>query len=127
MKPIMFYHESFEYQDEYDFDKLGETGILVPAKKIVCPTCNGNGSHFRTDLDENLLIDGMREDGDEEGIESYQGGAFDQVCTQCNGKNVVDDVWDNLPSWAKSCISEWEHSSRVYDAECSAERNYFGY
>jgi len=105
----LYYHESFEYQDEYDYDKLGTTGIEVSAKRIVCPTCQGNGTHFRTDLDENAMVDSFNEDGDDDGFMAYRRGAFDQVCTECNGRNVVDDVdWDTTPKWMYKCIRRWE-------------------
>ena len=109
----MYYHESFEYQDEYDFEKLGEKGIKLSSKKIVCPTCHGNGTHFRKDLDESKLVESMEDDGDYDGLDSYYNGAYDQVCVQCNGKNVVDDFnWEQLPEWANKCITSWEQSER---------------
>lgn len=118
-----FYHDSFEYQDEYDFETLGNTGITANSSRIVCPTCNGNGRHFRRDLDENLMVDSFREDCDEDGFNAYRNGAFDEVCTECNGNNVIDDVdWDTLPIWVKNCIEDWEDDIRideqVHRAEC---------
>jgi len=108
-----FYHPSFEYQEEYDFENLGEKGIPVKSKKIVCPACRGNGTHFRTDLDESRMVDMLEEDGDYEGLESYRNGAYDQTCNQCNGKNVVDEVdWNSVPEWADKCIRSWEQSER---------------
>lgn len=118
----LYYHESFEYQEDYDFNTLGKKGITVTSKRIVCPTCNGTGSHFRTDLDENSLVQSIMEDGDDDGYNAYRNGAFDQGCTECNGNNVIEDVdWDTVPKWASDCISEWEedkaHDERVRYAE----------
>ena len=116
---IIYYHPSFEYQDEYA-PKNGQKGIECDAERIVCPRCNGEGHHFRNDLDENLMVDSFREDGDDDGFNAYRGGAFDQVCTECNGKNVVDVP--KLPKWADDCVYEYEEElamdARVRAAEC---------
>ena len=119
-----FYHPALKYQDDnYDFDKLGETGISLEAERIVCLTCNGNGSHFRKDLDENSMVSSIQDDCDEDSMEAYQNGAFDQVCTECNGRNVVDEVkWSTTPKWIEECVNEWEteihHDALVRHAEC---------
>lgn len=124
-----YYHKSFEYAEEYDFEALGETGIDASVTIEVCPTCGGTGRHFRKDLDENHLVDSFMEDGDYEGYEAYMGGAFDTICTECNGRNVVDVVdVELLPEWARKCISDWEHSEYVdrmiHEAEMRAERGW---
>ena len=119
----LYYHESFEYQDEYDYKSNGTKGIAVGSTKIVCPTCNGTGSHFRRDLDENALIDNIQEDGDDEGMKSYLSGDYDQVCTNCRGNNVVNQIdWDTVPEWARKCIDQWEESARQHNVEVQAER-----
>jgi len=121
------YHESFEYQEQYNAEKLGTTGIQVQATKIVCPTCNGTGSHFRADLDENLMVQSIQEDADEDSWQAYRGGAFDQVCTECSGRNVVDDVaWETVPSWAKDCIDEWEQE-KAFDEQIRFAENGYRY
>lgn len=122
---ILFYHESFEFAklENYDYEKYEDTGISVTATKIICPICRGTGSHFRNDLDENLLVDGMNEDGDDDGIEAYKNGAFDETCTKCHGKNVINDIdWNTMPKWAQDLIRKWNHDQKVHDAECKAER-----
>tara|TARA_R110000803_G_scaffold45305_1_gene95512 strand:- start:368 stop:748 length:381 start_codon:yes stop_codon:yes gene_type:complete len=119
------YHDSFEYQSEYDSEKLGTTGISVSSKKEVCYTCDGNGEHFRKDLDENAMVNSLREDGDDDGYAAYRNGAFNQVCTECNGENVVDKVdWNTIPSWAKDCISEWETDKMFEEQVRFAENGY---
>lgn len=118
-----FYHPSFEYQEGYDFEKLGARGIIVQSERVVCPTCNGNGSHFRKDLDENLLVRGIQEDQDEDSMEAYRGGAFNEVCTECNGRNVVDQPrWESLPKWATEAVEQYEQDllddEAIRFAEC---------
>jgi DnaJ-class molecular chaperone len=125
MMKTNYYHKSFEYQDEYDYEKLGERGIEANATRIVCPTCNGDGRHFRTDLDENAMVGSFQEDMDDDGMEAYQGGAFDQVCTECNGRNVVDEVdWSSIPKWASDCANEWDEEEAMNERVRFAENGY---
>ena len=88
---IIYYHPSFEYQDEYA-PKNGQKGIECDAERIVCPRCNGEGHHFRNDLDENLMVGSFQEDGDGDGFQAYRRGAFDQRCEECHGEKIVDEV-----------------------------------
>ena len=112
---IQFYHECFDYND--NFLALGEGGLVVDAERIVCPTCNGEGHHFRGDLDENDMVQSFNEDGDDDGYEAYRNGAFDETCIKCNGKNVVDvPIWDRAPKWVLDAIEEFIENER-YDAE----------
>ena len=121
---INFKHPALEYSNpltgEYDENINWEGEITVEGTYEVCPTCQGNGSHFRSDLDENNLMDGMQEDGDYEGIESYYAGQFDENCTQCYGKRVVERP--NLPKWAEELVYQWRQSERESAAISAAER-----
>ena len=125
MKDNKLYHESFEYKSEYDSEMLGTTGIDVSSKKEVCHTCRGNGRHFRTDLDEQAMVDSFRDDCDDDGFNAYTNGAFDQVCGECKGERVVDEIdWDTVPSWAKDCIEEWDADKRFDEQVRLAENGY---
>lgn len=122
---INYQHNAFMYHDpitgEYNED-VNEEGVLhVHATYQVCSSCSGHGTHFRSDLDENNLIDNMREDGDNDGIEAYYEGAYDQVCDECQGKRVVENP--NLPEWAENLIDKWYESEREYRAICRAEQS----
>lgn len=122
---INYQHPALQYHDpitgEYNED-INEDGILnVSATYEICHQCNGHGCHFRSDLDENALVEGMRKDGDEDGIESYYGRSFDQVCDECDGRRVVANPM--LPAWAENCIYNWYKSEREYKAICRAERS----
>ena len=105
-----------EYNEE--INEVGE--ICVEATYEVCPTCSGNGTHFRSDLDENNLLDGMQEDGDYQGIESYYKGSFDQTCDQCSGQRVV--AKPHLPKWAKDLVYQWRQFENESKAISNAER-----
>jgi hypothetical protein len=116
MKKIEFTHPAL-------FDEKTEkpTLLMLPSRKIVCPCCGGEGHHFRSDLDENALIQGILEDGDDESLEMYRQGHFNQPCMDCKGLRVVDEIdWEyfhhKFPEHAKA-ISEW-------DREEAADRRY---
>ena len=121
---IKYKHPALEYCNpltgEYD-ENINENGeIYIDASYQVCPTCEGKGRHFRSDLDENDLIDGMQEDGDYEGIESYYAGQFDQTCTHCSGERVVEVP--NLPKWAEILVYDWQKWYNQNAAIRAAER-----
>jgi DnaJ-class molecular chaperone len=89
----------------------------------VCGTCEGTGSMERRDLDMSRMVDSMREDGDDEGIERYMRGAYDVSCDQCQGKNVVFVAdWETVPEWASEAIESWEESGRITDRITAQER-----
>jgi hypothetical protein len=120
-----YYHDAFEYEPEYQFETKGKAGIPATTERIVCPTCNGNGNHFRKDLDENEMIKSIQEDGDEDSMEAYQSGAFNQICTECNGRNVIDQVnFDNLPQWAIDSINEYNKEESFNEQVRFAENGY---
>ena len=107
-----------------------EIKMYVATRKEVCPCCGGNGSHFRSDLDESRLIDSMDEDGDFDGLEAYRKGSYDQICERCCGRNVVDEIdWDSFretyPNEYRE-IQAYEESARqdrLYEIQ---ERRYLG-
>lgn len=121
---INYQHPALQYHDpvtgEYNED-LNEQGIInVESHYVVCSTCNGHGSHFRSDLDENNLVQMMYEDGDEDGIDSYYSGAYDQVCSSCNGNRVIAEP--HLPEWANKLLCDWYESEMKYRSICRAEQ-----
>jgi DnaJ-class molecular chaperone len=112
---INYQHKALEYHENYP-----DGGLFVEGKYEVCTTCDGHGHHFRSDLDENHMVDMMREDCDYEGIEDYYGGSFDQICSQCKGQRVVFSPI--LPKWAEDRIWDWHESERESRACRDAER-----
>ena len=123
---INFQHNALSYYNpingQYDeSEQTNEDGFLeVEGKYEVCSTCNGHGSHFRSDLDENNLVDNMREDCDEEGIEAYYNGSFDQICEECNGQRVVFSPI--LPEWARELIWNYNYNVGEHNAIRDSER-----
>jgi hypothetical protein len=112
-------------------DKEGNLRVFkLPAERVVCPECNGNGHHFRSDLDENKMVELIEADGDEDEMDHYRRGGYDQTCSECKGRNVIDQVnWDEFqkqfPKEAKKIYS-WD-SDVAEDAKYAAsERAYCG-
>jgi hypothetical protein len=121
MKKIEFTHPALRNE---------ETGehilLLLPSHKIVCPCCGGEGNHFRSDLDENALLQGIQDDGDYESLDAYHRGGFNQRCTNCNGFRVVDEIdWEYFqskhPAEAQE-IREWEREERESRRYAQMER-----
>lgn len=65
--------------------------VSLPAKRILCPRCDGKGHHVNPSIDGNgISPDEFAEDPDFE--EAYFSGRYDVTCEKCHGKNVVDVV-----------------------------------
>lgn len=78
---------------------IEQNGRRPESVMVVCPTCDGKGSHVNPSIDSNGLSPG---DMDEDQWESYWHGAYDVTCTDCLGRNVVEsfigeveDEWDS--------------------------------
>ena len=120
MKP--FNHPCFEYSEHL---KDGDT-VVIPTKKQVCPACGGVGTHERRDIDCSLMVDSMREDGDEDGLAGYFAGDYDVTCQTCGGKNVIDEIdfdyfVSNYPELYKE-MCEWDDEERASAAYSAQER-----
>jgi len=112
-------------------DEEGDKIVMpIQAETIVCPECHGGGSHFRRDLDENRLVESMEEDGDEDGLEAYHRGGFSQTCTECKGRNVIQEV--NWKEFAKKYpkeqrkINAWHRDEDEDMAYSQSERAFCG-
>ena len=96
---------------------------LLPAKRIVCPTCEGTGR---------VLCDGLRgvaidpehmEDPDF--AESYFGGNYDVTCDHCHGENVVLEVdYEALSEKMKARVDRQANQEWRDEQERLAERRW---
>jgi DnaJ-class molecular chaperone len=121
MKKIEFIHEAL-----YNEETQEQITLTLYSKRIVCPTCNGYGHHFRSDLDENSFVRECFEERDEESFHLYQSGAFNQTCSECKGQKVLDEIdWDyfhsQYPKEAKM-VSDWNRELRESEEEREWER-----
>lgn len=94
--------------------------LYVDGHYKVCPVCKGYGTIFRRDLDENNLIEMMKEDADYEGLENYRNRDYDQKCPECEGQRVV--FMPDLPEWAEKAIQNWNESIRESEHIARQER-----
>jgi len=77
------------------FDSEGcEEQISLPSKKEVCPECGGEGYTLREGMRGIAYTPEEFNEAffEEEDRQEYftRGGKYDQVCSYCKGKNVVD-------------------------------------
>lgn len=105
------------------FDAEGETTLhVVPAKRIVCPTCDGAGS-----VPPNHWYSGdeWRHELSEDDRDLYMSGALDRCCDDCKGERVVTVVdRDRTPANILAAIDELAEIEREAAAEAAAERRY---
>lgn len=96
----------------------------LPAKRIVCPACDGSGTELRGGLkgavisDENLADPDFRE--------SYFGGEFDTQCSECQGLNVIVAVDEEQlsPKMLERYFRAIDSAVKS-DREYAAEQRYF--
>jgi hypothetical protein len=114
MKQTRIYHEALKYDADGNEVAEGQHFIEVPCHKEVCPSCGGEGYHFRGDLDETR----MREIYAEDGRDNFNPMDYSVRCTTCEGNNVVDAPdWDYAyKHYPEECqrMSEWD--SEMYES-----------
>jgi hypothetical protein len=98
-------------------EQYGSGEVQLPWHWVVCPTCNGKGSHVNPSIDCNGLTSEDFAD-DPEFLEDYFNGHFDQQCSHCQGRTTVPAVdYDAMsPELAKAYE---EHLQ--FEADCHAE------
>jgi DnaJ-class molecular chaperone len=121
MKKIQFTHPAL-----YNEETQEQVTLNLPARRVVCPTCNGYGHHFRNDLDENSFVRECFEERDEESLYLYKAGAFNQTCSECKGQKVLDEIdWDyfnsQYPNESKM-VSDWDYQQMQWEQEREWER-----
>jgi len=98
-----------------------EVTISLPAKFVVCPRCQGTGSHVNPSIDGHGLT---REDFDQDPdfAEGYFRGDYDIPCATCHGERVVSVIdherlnAEQRAQWDEHLAQE-EAYRRDYDSE----------
>lgn len=95
--------------------------IELPTMRIVCPSCDGTGKSssylgaFTSDEFDNQF--------DPEEQEAYFAGAYDKVCDQCEGRNVIEVVnEDRIPAGLVAAYRAQQDAEARDDAEAAMER-----
>ena len=63
----------------------------LPTRWVVCPVCDGKGSHVNPAIDGHGLT-AEDFDQDPDFAEDYAAGVYDQVCNKCEGRTTVRAV-----------------------------------
>jgi hypothetical protein len=86
---------------------IDEHGRPPSYEMIVCPTCDGHGSHINPEIDRYGL---QYEDLDIDQWEMYKNGTYNITCTECSGRNVVrsftaeaEQTWN---SWMQEAYTD---------------------
>ena len=90
-----------------------------PTEMIVCPSCKGTGSHVNPSIDGNGITQSEMYELGDDFMDNYLGGTYDIECIECNGRNVVEVVVEELLDFNQ--LKEYQ-SQLEYDAICMAER-----
>ena len=126
---------SFHWGEDENGD---ERSFTLPIKRVVCPTCNGEGKHVNPSIDAGGIggddefweDDQDWEEEDEEGnpVSRYRSGVYDVTCYTCHGNNVVLDIDLEAASISASeALEAWEdfcQDQAEYESECAAERRW---
>jgi hypothetical protein len=95
--------------------------VLLPAKRIVCPDCDGTGTELCSGLKGVCLSEEHTNDPDF--MESYMGGDYDVHCSSCGGSNVVLELdWDLLSEKMKARVNRQIDEESRNRAEAEGER-----
>lgn len=98
--------------------------IEFPCSRMVCPSCDGEGTELRGGL-KGAVFTSEDFAEDPEFAENYFGGRYDVACSECKGRNVVDDL--NVEElWDKLTPQQQEDRQRYCDDESAAREEEYG-
>lgn len=110
---------------------VNEETRSLPARKAVCPNCEGHGSVLHPAIAEHAYSsEEFYEEFDEWGRSQYfmRGGAYDVTCPECKGLRVVDrvdlDACDAEERAFYQAFQKEERERERFERECAAERRY---
>ena len=120
---VVTFNENWtEYLVEDGLDKILDieddvARIHVSVSFIVCPLCQGHGTHVNPDIDCGGLSD--YDYYDEDFMHSYHSGAYNVTCEQCNGRNVVPVI--EFPKEIAKWLADRQEEDEADYAEMRAE------
>jgi hypothetical protein len=96
--------------------------IELPTIKEVCPTCRGTGKHVNPSIDAHGISPKEFHE-DPSFAEDYFRGAYDVVCYECGGNNVIDVVdRENCPQYLLDEYDEQIEEEQSFRRMSEAER-----
>jgi len=104
-----------------------DSDVWIPVKFEVCPLCHGTGKHVSPNVDSHGICSDEWSEMGPEGQEDYMSGAYDVVCYECSGRNVVPVPQDeaNLTKAQRKLlklIDDRQQADADYASECAEER-----
>jgi hypothetical protein len=93
----------------------------LPTRWVVCPVCDGKGSHVNPAIDcHGISAEEFAEDPDF--AESYAAGEYDQTCNKCQGRTTVRAVdLDALTPEERAAYQRQQRDDADYEAMRRAE------
>jgi len=93
----------------------------LPAKRIVCFRCNGEGTHVNPSIDgDGLTSEDM---SDLDFMRSYIRGNYDVTCEECKGNKVLDVLdYDRLSPKLQAAVDRGEEEKAMVEMESASER-----
>lgn len=110
-----------ENRSGYDY----EENVSLPAKRVVCPYCDGEGRYANpsVECDGGGFTASEWEAEDDDFKEEYLNGAWDIPCEECHGARVVERVdYDALSPEQKKAYEFHRKLEDYFEAEHAAER-----
>jgi len=115
---------------EEAYKLIDENGcVTFPMKFVVCPTCNGKGTHVNPSIDAHgITSDEWDRDWSYEDREMYMSGFYNVPCYGCNGKRVMPEINTDLYRFSeelkeiKELVDRNIADERSYIRECMMER-----
>jgi len=99
----------------YDDDEE-EVSVEVPVRFVVCPTCDGKGSHVNPSIDAGgLSAEDFYDDPDF--AEDYTSGVYDVSCYECGGKRVAPEIAEDRLSEEQKAAVESMYERLRWEAE----------
>ena len=107
-------------------DLGGSATVQCETKFVICPTCNGRGTHTNPNIDcGGITASEWAEWGPEE-QDRYMSGGYDVTCSHCNGEKVIQefeyDTKNPLYNWCCERLQEYYQDQYDYAREVAAER-----
>jgi len=101
---------------------ISEKEVELPTKWMVCPLCNGKGTHINPSIDAGgLTWEDFEEDPDF--AADYKAGMYDIPCNKCTGKRVIKvPNYDRMTTKEKEAYEKWQKEEAEYEAMVRAER-----
>ena len=101
----------FEYEDLDDDQNIDEIPVYtLPAKKEVCPACEGEGKYVNPNIDYNGITSSEMEELGDDFREDYMSGKYDITCHLCKGKCVIP-----VPNYEYKQTSKYKKAFEKFD------------